>query len=291
MSPLLLAVALSVGSAVAYASAAVAQARLAARPHRAGGLLRPLRSGPWWSTVALNTGGALLHTVALRYGSLAIVQPFGALTLVFALPMEAAFAGRRVTPREWRGAIVTVLGLTGLVLITDTDAPTHALTDPQILALSAVTAAVVGALARSGAGGGRGLRLAAASGIASGVASVLTQTILLRLAGPGIAGATGYAVAGATALAVGVLSVTGLLLSQAAYRSGLGGPLATLTIANPATAAAIGLLLLHQPLALTVGGALVALLAALLTARGVVLLSAPAGSLRRPRGSGPPPAR
>ncbi|MGB8939410.1 MAG: hypothetical protein WCD21_04085, partial [Streptomyces sp.] len=81
MNATLLAVALSLVSAAAYASAAVAQERLAARITGTGtGFLRLLGSGAWWSSVGLNACAALLHVAALKYGPLTLVQPLGALT-------------------------------------------------------------------------------------------------------------------------------------------------------------------------------------------------------------------
>jgi hypothetical protein len=66
-----------------------------------------------------------------------------------------------------------------------------------------------------------------------------------------------------------------VLLSQAAYRGGLGAPLATATLVNPATAAAIGLLLAGDQFRGGATGALIALAAAAVAARGVVLLVLP----------------
>ncbi|MCX3058611.1 hypothetical protein OFY01_02250, partial [Streptomyces sp. GXMU-J5] len=114
----LIAVALSLVSAVAYAAAAVAQERLAARTAGAeAGLRRMVHAGAWWGSVLLNAGAALLHVAALRFGPLTLVQPLGALTLVAAVPLGARLAGRRVTSVEWRGTALTLLGL-GALLVT-----------------------------------------------------------------------------------------------------------------------------------------------------------------------------
>ena len=67
MTATLVAVALSLVSAVAYAAAAVAQERLASR-NSGSGMLRLLGTGAWWASVGLNAGAALLHVVALKYG-------------------------------------------------------------------------------------------------------------------------------------------------------------------------------------------------------------------------------
>jgi hypothetical protein len=180
-------------------------------------------------------------------------------------------AGRRVTAREWRGAAVTLGGLGALLLVVDTGTPVNGLSDGAIGVLGAVTALTITVLARGGTGPFRGLRLAAASGIAFGVGSVLSQTVMLRLTDPA-AGIAGTVLAGSAVVA---LSVVGLMLSQAAYRFGLGAPLATLTIVNPALSAGVGVVLLHQSLSMT--AALVAVPAALLAVRGVLLLAAPEG--------------
>lgn len=111
----MIAVVLSLVFTAAHASAVVAQARLAGRTEPDAGVLRLLGRGAWWSAVALNAGGALLHVAALKYGPLTLVQPLGALTLVAAVPLGARAAGRRVTRTERRGTIVTLLGLGGLL--------------------------------------------------------------------------------------------------------------------------------------------------------------------------------
>lgn len=56
MNATVIAIALSLVSAAAYASAAVAQARLAGRTEPGAGVLRLLGRGAWWSAVALNAG-------------------------------------------------------------------------------------------------------------------------------------------------------------------------------------------------------------------------------------------
>ncbi|CAM5624781.1 hypothetical protein SAFG77S_13261 [Streptomyces afghaniensis] len=88
------------------------------------------------------------------------------------------------------------------------------------------------------------------------------------------------------ALLVAAFAAGGLLLSQTAYRGGLGGPLAMVTLANPLAAAVIGLALLGERLQGGPAGVLLALAGAGLASWGVVLLSraAPAAvpARRRP---------
>ncbi|SCF76128.1 DMT family transporter [Streptomyces sp. Ncost-T10-10d] len=269
MNAILIAVALSLVSAAAYASAAVAQARLAGRTEPDAGVLGLLGRGAWWSAVGLNAGGALLHVAALKYGPLTLVQPLGALTLVAAVPLGARAAGRRVTRIEWRGTVLTLLGLGALLMTAGGTAPHETLSLPEALAVGAGTMAVVAGLCRPGARSG--LRHAAASGITSGVASALTQTLTVSVTehtGPLFSWRLVI-----VALLVSAFAMGGLLLSQTAYRGGLGAPLAVVTLANPVAAAAIGLALLGEHFQ---GGTISLIPAALGTAaavRGVILLS------------------
>ncbi|WP_030745414.1 hypothetical protein [Streptomyces sp. NRRL S-31] len=264
----LAALGLSLVSAVAYALAAVAQERLAARGAGTG-LLRLLGTGAWWAAVGLNAAAALLHVVALKYGPLTVVQPLGALTLVAAVPLGARAAGRRVSTAEWRGTALTLLGLAALLVSASGPAPARVLSLPEALAVAGTTAAAIGLLSWPGAR--PGLRHATASGFASGVGSALTQTVTVAAthrSGPGLG--TGVIV---VAVLVAAFAVGGLLLSQTAYRGGLGAPLAVVTLANPVAAAVIGLCLLGQGLKGGAGGVLLALAGAGLATRGVLLLT------------------
>ncbi|MFG2988075.1 hypothetical protein ACGFZK_01980 [Streptomyces sp. NPDC048257] len=276
MNDTALAVGLCLASAVAYAAAAVAQERLA-RAAVARSAKALMASGAWWWSAGLNAAAALLHAAALRYGPLTLVQPLGALTLVAAVPLGARRSGRRVVATEWRGTLATVAGLGLLLLPASGPAPDDTLTLIEALAVSGATVAVILMLTavkdpRSG------LRHATASGLASAAASALTQTVAVA-AGRG--GALLSARVVAVAVLVMVFAVGGMLLSQRAYRGGLGAPLAVVNLANPLAAAAIGMVLLGERLQGGATGLLLAVAGAVLAARGVVLLtrapSAPAG--------------
>lgn len=259
-SPVLLAVVLSLVSAVCYAAAAVVQERTAADTANVRGALA---RGAWWGSVVLNAGGALLHVVALRYGPLTLVQPLGALSLVVAVPLGALVAGRRTSGSQWSGMAFTLAGLTTLLIVTASgDGPQDTLSTPEILAVALVAAAVIAALATRG-----GLAVAAASGIASGVGSTLAQKLA---GGPALSWGAALVAVLTVAFAVG-----GLLLSQRAYRSGLGGPLALLTLLNPVTASAIGITLLGEGFRYGSTGTLLALGGAVAAVHGVTLLSRP----------------
>ncbi|MDQ0601579.1 drug/metabolite transporter (DMT)-like permease [Streptomyces canus] len=257
-SPVFLAVALSLVSAICYAAAAVVQERTAADTTSVRGALA---RGAWWGSVLLNACGALLHVVALRYGPLTLVQPLGALSLVLAVPLGSLVSGRRTSGTQWNGMGFTLLGLTTLLAVTASGRG-DTLNTTGVLLVALVAAAAVTLLSARG-----GLAVAAASGIASGVGSTLAQKLAV---GPTLSWSTAL-----VALLTVTFAVGGLLLSQKAYRHGLGGPLALLTLVNPVTASAIGITLLGEGFRYGPTGTLLALTAAAAAIHGVTLLSRP----------------
>ncbi|MFF8711731.1 DMT family transporter [Streptomyces sp. NPDC015184] len=269
MSSLALSVLLSLVSAVAYAAGAIVQERVAADGD--GDSLAPLRNRVWWAAVTLNGVGAVLHVVALAYGPLSLVQPLGALTIVFALPMAALFVRRRAGATAWRGAIMTTVGLAGLLALTG-NAESRALNAPDQLLLAGLTLGTIATLLLASRGVRRpvvrSVVLAGAAGVAFGIASVFTKTVAVGLT----SGAVG---AGLPALvAIGGFAAAGLLLSQSAYRgAGLTAPLATVTVVNPVVAAIVGLTLFGEGFRHGTTGAVLAQACAVLAAGGLILLT------------------
>ncbi|WP_406004496.1 DMT family transporter [Streptomyces sp. NBC_00987] len=269
MSSLALSVLLSLVSAVAYAAGAIVQERVATTG--GGHSPAPLRNRVWWVSVALNGVGAVLHVVALAYGPLSLVQPLGALTIVFALPMAALFVGRRAGATAWRGAIMATVGLAGLLALTG-NAESHALNgrDQLIVAGATLGAAALLLLISTGVHRPvvRSVVLAGAAGIAFGIASVFTKTVAVGLS----SGAVG---AGLPALlAIAGFAATGLLVSQAAYRgAGLTAPLATVTVVNPVIAAVVGLTMFGEQFRHGTAGTMLAPACAVVAAGGLILLT------------------
>ncbi|MES9559563.1 MULTISPECIES: DMT family transporter [unclassified Streptomyces] len=269
MSSLALSVLLSLVSAVAYAAGAIVQERVATTGD--GSSLAPLRDRVWWAAVALNGGGAVLHVVALAYGPLSLVQPLGALTIVFALPMAALFVRRRAGATAWRGAIMATVGLAGLLALTG-NAESHSLNGSDQLMVAGVTLGAIALLVLVSTGVRRpvvrSVVLAGAAGIAFGIASVFVKTV-----------AVGW-VSGAVAaqlpalLAIAGFAAAGLLLSQAAYRgAGLTAPLATVTVVNPVVAAIVGIMMFGEQFRHGTAGTVLALACAVVAAGGLILLT------------------
>ncbi|WP_443058328.1 DMT family transporter [Streptomyces sp. NBC_00442] len=269
MSALVLAVLLSLVAAVAYAAAAIVQERVAASAPSSA--YAPVRRPAWWGSVGLNGLGATLHVAALAFGPLTLVQPMGALTIVFALPMSAVFVRRRAGAAAWRGAVMATVGLAGLLVLTR-GADSDVLAPQSRLILVAAGYGAVAALFLASRAprraATRSVLLATAAGAAFGLASVFTKSVAedwnagLPLREVPIL----FAIAG--------FACAGLLLSQASYRgAGLAAPLATVTVVNPVVAAAIGLTLFGESFRYGTAGTAIALGCGAVAAGGLVLLT------------------
>ncbi|WP_218670029.1 DMT family transporter [Streptomyces tsukubensis] len=270
MSALTLAVVLSLVSAVAYAAGAIVQERVSLSSPDAS--YAPVHRPAWWAAVGLNGLGAALHVGALAFGPLSLVQPLGALTIVFALPMAALLVHRKAGATAWRGALMASVGLAGLLSLTgsgDSAEPGGgALTVVALITAGAVISLMVAAHAVHRHPAVRGALLAGAGGWAFGIASVFTKTVaedwsasapFAQLPSVGV---------------IAVLACGGMLLSQASYRgAGLAAPLSTVTVVNPVVAAAVGLTLFGEHFRYGVAGTVLALGCGVVAAGGLILLT------------------
>lgn len=281
MGSLAWAVTLSVLSAAAYAAAAVTQERLAEHGQR--GLSR------WLLALSLTGSGVALHVLALNFGTVAVVQALGTLTLLFALPISALRYHQRISAAAWADAILTVAGLALIMsLSVESDAPAL-LSDVDGRALSLITLAAVVVLTLAAWLSGPRLRavlLAAAAGAAFGISSVMSKAVMAAFTEGGL-GEVPFLVAGMVA----ILAVGGYLLSQASYRgAGLAAPLATVSVANPVVAATAGVLVFDEGFRFGVAGLVVVALAGVVMTLGVIGLARRTTGSRaagRPREAGP----
>ncbi|MEV4345718.1 DMT family transporter [Actinoplanes sp. NPDC049596] len=258
------AVVLSVLSAGSYAAAAVAQERLAKHGQR--GLSR------WVIALMLTGGGAILHLVALDFGTVAVVQALGTLTLLFALPIARVRYGVRLSAAAWADAMLTVAGLALIMsLSVESDRPA-VLAPGEGLDISLITVGAVGVLAllawRVGARL-RGVLLAAAAGIAFGISSLLAKAVIGSLTGDGLGSVSTFLLA-----LVIIFGAAGYLLGQLSYRgAGLAAPLATVSVANPIVAAFAGVLVFDEGFRFGATGLVVVALAGLVMTAGVIGLA------------------
>ncbi|MFC7532639.1 DMT family transporter [Actinoplanes sp. GCM10030250] len=265
------AVCLSLLSVGAYATAAVAQERLAEHDHR--GLSR-------WAVALLLTGaGVVLHVLALNFGTVAVVQALGTLTLLVALPIEVIRYHTPISRTAWLHAGLTVGGLIVILSLSVESEDSAVLAESTVRTLAWVTAGVVvacsGAAWRAGPTA-RAMLLAGAAGTAHGIGSVMAKAVLASFTTGGAG-----AVSVTAAMLVVAFAVAGYLLGQLAYRgAGLAAPLATVSVTNPLVAAFAGVVLFDEGVRFGPVGLAAAGVAAVVMGWGVV------GLARRTAGSG-----
>lgn len=81
--------------------------------------LRLLRDGRWWLGSLVAAGGFGLQAAALGFGSVLLVQALLVTSLLFALPLSARFAGRRITRYQWIWAVLLAVAVAVIVTVGD----------------------------------------------------------------------------------------------------------------------------------------------------------------------------
>lgn len=238
-------VVLALASAVSYGLAAVLQHYAAIREPaelsmRMGLLARLARRPMWLVGSSLDVVGYLFQFLALRRGSLALVEPILVLSLVFALPVAAWLDHRRVSRLELVSSVVVMAGLTLFLSVARPGVGHPHASGVAWAALTAATAALCGLTVLGARGHSKqraAVLLAAGSGIAFGYVAAVTEKtghILDHGVLHTLATWTPYALLGG--------GVVAMLLTQSAFHAGaLRLSLPTLTIAQPLVAVSIGL--------------------------------------------------
>lgn len=207
-------------------------------------LRRPL----WWAGTAAAVAGYAFQALALVKGSLILVQPLLVSALLFALPMSARMAGRRVTRGEWLWAGLLTVGLAVFVLLAR-PGPQE---DPASLPVSTIVAAVCGVIIVSCVvvavkigGWQRAVLLGMAVGVLFGVVAVVTKINMHLLDQRGVLSL----LATPAPYALVVLGVVATLLQQSAFHAGaLHTSVPTMLVLEPVVAVFLGAILLGEEL-------------------------------------------
>ena len=144
-------------------------------------VLTLIRRPLWWAGTAAAVAGFVFQALALANGSLLLVQPILVSALLFALPLSARLAHRRVTRGEWAWALLLTAALAVFVVLAkpspgDYEASLGMSAIVAVVCTAAVLACVVVAL-RS-ADWRRAVLLAVAVGVLFGVVAVLTKLFM-----------------------------------------------------------------------------------------------------------------
>jgi drug/metabolite transporter (DMT)-like permease len=201
----------------------------------------------WLLGMAAGVAGYAMQFIALRKGSLALVQPIFVTGLVMALAGSALAQRHRLSRREWL-ANAQILGGIALYIAAAQPGPGHprGSTVGWILLAAISTTAVAALVALShGSPQRRSLALGAATGIVFGTTSAITERTSHRL---GIS--LGHALGDWSPYVLVVVSIGGLVLNQSAFQAGdLKWSLPAITVLEPLVAILIGQTLFHEHVA------------------------------------------
>lgn len=245
---------LTLAAAACYAASSVLQQREAHRaPARMAmslGLIWHLLQRPMW--LLGNVAGFVafaLQFLALRHGSLALVQPLLVTGLVFALAGAAALDHRRPSAREFMCMALTMGGLAVFIAVSQPGPGLARGSNLEWALLGLVTAAGVGVLVLAATAWPhwRALSLGIAAGLLGGVLSALIERTAHRF-DHGVV----HALVGWSPYALCVVAIFGLILTQSAYQAGdIRLSLPALTVTEPIAAIIIGQVILGEHIRLT----------------------------------------
>ncbi len=227
-------------------------------------LRRPL----WWAGTGSAITGYAFQAIALANGSLLLVAPLLVSALLFALPLSARLAGRRVSRVEWIWASVLTAALAVFVALARA-APGDYDGSERPAALVAVVALALALstlpLATRLNGWRRALLLATAVGGLFGVVAVLTKIVMNMVTEDHAA----KLLTSPVPYLLVVVGVVATLLQQSAFHAGsLQASVPAMLVLEPVVAVALGQVVLGEHLtvnpqtAVVLGVALAAMAAA-----------------------------
>ena len=260
-----------------YALASVLQQRsAAAQPAdyalRLGLLARLMHSRVWMLGLGCDVVGYGLQFIALGHGPLVIVQPLLVCGLLFALPMGAAWSGRKLHRLDWVAAILVCAGL-AIFLIVASPEPGHDDVQPFIWVLlltsSGAATLLLVALSHGREPWQRAVLLSGAAGVVYGVTAALTKTSSHLLDG-GIIHLLGHWQPYALLFA----GIGGMVIAQSAFQAGsLDSSLPTMSVADPIVSIVIGALAFGETIAARPIDVVVEVIALIAMSTGVFLLA------------------
>jgi len=217
-------------------------------------LLDLLHRRVWLWGVGCMVVGQLLGGLALQLASVALVEPLLSASLLFAFVIAAVLSDRKVRWHEVGGALLLSLALAAFLVVGKPRSSRHPHPDRfwtmVALIVVAATVTVLVIVAKKQQVVAEAILLSTGAGLLYGLQDAATRQALLRADNNGIA----KLFISPWAYLVLVAAITGLLLSQSAFKIGeLSHSLPPLTAAEPLAGIGLGVSLLADRVAVTPG--------------------------------------
>jgi hypothetical protein len=250
---LALAVACALAAAFSYALSNVLQQheaeQLPTEESMHFGFLGALARRPrWLAGMGADVGGYVFEALALGVGTLVIVEPILASSLLLSLFLGAAINKRSISASAWRAAAVFAIGITiFLEIVAPTKGVDVAARRDWVIAgvFIIVFVCVCVMLARTARN--RAVFLGAGAGALFGTSALLTKAFVHYLSGGVFNWVTHW-----EPYALAVSSITGLLLAQSAFQTGsLAAAISAEQLLQPLTGIALGIGLLDEHIDVT----------------------------------------
>ncbi|HEX3907400.1 MAG TPA: DMT family transporter [Mycobacteriales bacterium] len=202
----------------------------------------------WVLGIVVMLVGSGLQAWALDSGSLAVVEPILTCSLLFALPLSAAWRRERLRRSEWLGALMISAGLGVLLGVGSPTIGNPDMAGYQWLLVVAATCGAAALMVTIGRGSARPSARAAlvggAAGVLFGLQDVLTHYCLHALSHDPTALLTAW-----QPYLLIVSGIYGLVLAQSAYEAGpLTAGLPPIAIGEPIVGMLIGMFALNERL-------------------------------------------
>jgi drug/metabolite transporter (DMT)-like permease len=213
-----------------------------------GLITRLIRRPVWLIGGAADGLGYIAQAIALAFGSLVLVQPLLASSLLFALPLGAWWAKRRLKPSDGLWAVALTAGLAIFLVAGNPTAGIDSADIEAWLIAAAIVVPVAGACiliaSRSRKGALRAVLLASATGILYGSAAALTKSVMSYLDDGFVDLITSWEV-----YALIVVIALGTYLQQSAFQAGsLSQSLPAISVLEPVVAVILGLTVMEEDL-------------------------------------------
>lgn len=236
-------------------------------------LLGLVRRPIWVLGVLAEITGFGLQVVALQKGSLVVVQPVLAVSLLFTIGLAALWSEATISVVEWAAVGAVVAGLAVFLVLASprTTGGANASTTDWLATLLSLALGVAGFVffGLRASGTARGVLFGAAAGIADATMAVVTKAFATD-----IDQGAAHVMTSWTPYTMAIAGILAMTVSQSAYQAAQPTvSLPIITVTDPVISCVVGIVVFGEVIHINAATGPVAVLALVVMAAGLVVLS------------------